>query len=235
MICWSRCASEAAVSTYVSATMAIEPTTKRVEYHSVSASGRRNLSDDIAHTAYGLQQVLLERSIDLVAESAHQDVDDVGLRIEVVFPYMGQDHRLRHDLARISHQVLEEREFTRAELDHRAAAYHLAGQKIERDVVDRDRGWLGGPARSAYQRLHPREKFCERERLREVVVAAGLQAAHPVVHGSSRAENQHGRRTPAATQLIDHAQPVALWQHQIDDSHVRVVFEGGRKSLFPIA
>src|SRR5258708_6462448 len=181
MICWSRWASEAAVSTYVRSTMTIEPTTKSVEYHSVSVSGHRYLADDIADTAYGLQQFFLERPIDPVAEPAHQDIDDIGLRIEVVLPDVREDHRFRDDLAGIPHQIFQQREFPRAQVECGASARHLARQEIQRQVVHGETRRLRRAARPAHERLHAREQLGEGKWLREIVVAACLQAADPVV------------------------------------------------------
>src|SRR5262252_8340105 len=106
--------------------MTIEPTTNSVEYQSVSASGHRylervSLPDDIAHTAHGLQEFFLEGPVDPIAEPAHEDIHDVGLRVEVVFPDVREDHRFRNDFPGISHQIFKQRELTRTQVDGRSA------------------------------------------------------------------------------------------------------------------
>ena len=141
-----------------------------------------------------MQQLLLERPIDLLAQPAHQHVDDVGLRVEVVFPDVRQDHRLRDDLAGVAHQVLEQRELARPQIDRLAAARHAARQQVEHQIVDRQRRRLGRARGAAHQRLHAGQQLGERERLGQVVVAAGLQAAHAIVDRAARAQNQHRRR-----------------------------------------
>src|SRR5262249_41144057 len=65
-------------------------------------------SEDISHAADRVQQLLLERAIDLLAQAADEHVYDVGLRVEVVFPHAREDHRLRHDAAAVAHQIFEE-------------------------------------------------------------------------------------------------------------------------------
>src|SRR5678816_1570775 len=111
--------------------MATDPTMKRVAYHSAIRSPNARVkrgckkgydpfwsgsgSEDLPHPPDGMQQFLLERPIDLLSQTAHQDVDHVGLRVEAVVPAVGQDHGLRHDPTDIAHQILEEREFPRAQ------------------------------------------------------------------------------------------------------------------------
>src|SRR6476660_1160171 len=110
--------------------MAIEPETNSVAYQSASRSPKNSglRPEDITHPAHGVQQLLLERPIDLLAQPADQDVDDVGLRIEVVLPDVRQDHRLRDDAADVAHEILEQRELARPQIDRLAAAGDAPGQ-----------------------------------------------------------------------------------------------------------
>src|SRR3954464_6358526 len=100
MICRSRWPRDAAASTYVSSTTASDPTMKRVAYQSAIRSpnaredrGRRSCSGskDIAHTTHRVQNLVLERSIDLFPQPAHQHVHDVRLRVEAVIPDVRQN------------------------------------------------------------------------------------------------------------------------------------------------
>src|SRR6476620_4018773 len=107
--------------------MAIEPETNSVAYQSASRSPKKrggekgvrplfSRPEDIANPAHGVQQLLVERPIDLLAQPADQDVHDVGLRIEVVLPDMRQNHRLRDDAPDVAHQVFEQRELARPQI-----------------------------------------------------------------------------------------------------------------------
>src|SRR5439155_17893107 len=102
--------------------MTIDPTTKRVAYQSAIRSpnarvntGRRSRSgtEDIADAAHGVQQLLLEWTIHLVAQPAHEHVDDVRLRVEVVRPHMRQDHGLGDDAPGTPQQIFRRRELAR--------------------------------------------------------------------------------------------------------------------------
>ena len=85
------------------------------------------------------------------------------------------------------------------------------------------------------QRLHAREQFGERERLGEVVVAAGLQAAHAIVHGVARAEDQHRHALAAPAQRVDQREAVETGQAQIDDGDVGPYFHRERQAALAIA
>src|SRR5256885_846638 len=122
MICRSRCSSDAAVNRYVKTTIAIDPTTNSVAYQSASRNPnarvkRGSRAEDIPDTADRLQQLFLERPIDLLAQAAHEHVDDVRLRIEAVLPDVREDHRLRDDFAGVAHQVLQKGELPRPQID----------------------------------------------------------------------------------------------------------------------
>src|SRR6185295_7405121 len=112
--------------------MTRDPATKSVEYHSVRNSGRGYLPEDITHAANRLQQLFLERPIDLVAQAADEHVNNIGLRIEVVLPDVRENHRFGDDLPGIAHQKLEQRELAWTKIDRLVRADNLSGQQIER-------------------------------------------------------------------------------------------------------
>ena len=181
-----------------------------------------------------VQQLLFERPIDLFPQAADQHVDDVGLGVEAVLPHVRQDHRLRHDLAGVPHQVLEERELPRPQIEHRAGPRDAPREQIEHEIVDGQRRRFRGAAGAAHQRLHARQQLRERERLGEVIVAAGLQAAHAVVHRSPRAQDQHRRQDAAAPHLLDEREAVAAREHHVDDGDVVGLSGGGRQPRVPV-
>src|ERR1044071_2260352 len=108
--------------------MAIALTTNSVAYHSARRSPNAPVdvlsTEDITDAPHGVQQLALERLVDLVAQTAHQHVDDVGLRIECVLPDVRQDHRLGDDATGVAHQVFEQAELARPQLDRTAVAAH---------------------------------------------------------------------------------------------------------------
>ena len=109
-------------------------------------------------------------------------VDHVGLRVEVIVPDAFQQHGARHHLAGMAHQVFEQPEFARLQVDRLPRALHLAAQQIELQVADAV-AWssCGGAVRRRSKRLDPRQQLGEGEGLGQIVVAAGPQALDPVV------------------------------------------------------
>src|SRR3569832_1690965 len=85
-----------------SAPSAAKPSSSAAAYHvarravSDQRRGRAGswLAEDISHPAQGVDQLRREAAVDLVAQAAHQHVDDVRLGIERVVPDVLQVHRL---------------------------------------------------------------------------------------------------------------------------------------------
>ena len=119
-------------------------------------------------------------------------------RVEGVVVDVGEDHGLRDDAPGVAHQVLEQRELPRPQLDLPAGPAHLAGQEVHLDVERGEARGLRRSRRAADEGLHAGEELGEGEGLGEVVVAAGLQAADAVVDGAARAQEQHRASAPRA-------------------------------------
>ena len=64
-----------------------------------------------------------------------------------------------------------------------------------------------------------RQQLDEGERLDEVVVAAGAQAAHAVVDLAERADDQEGRGDAVVAHLPHHGDAVDVGQHAVDGDH----------------
>ena len=102
-------------------------------------------------------------------------------------------------------------------------------------VADLQPRRFDGRRRSPHQRLHAREQFGKGEGLGEVVVAAGLQAAHAIVHGVARAEDQHRHVLAAPAQRVDQREAVETGQAQIDDGDIGPYFDREREAALAIA
>ena len=133
---------------------------------------------------------------------------------------MGEDRGLGDDAAGVAQQVFEQRELPRAELDRLRAALDLAGQEIERQVAGRQTRRFRGAGRAPDERLHAGEQLGEGERLGQVVVAAGLEAADAIVDGAPGAEDQHRHADAPGAQRVDQRQPVHARQLDVDDRRV---------------
>src|SRR6266480_2882676 len=59
----------------------------------------------VAGAANRMQQWLIETLVDLLAQSADVNIDDIGLGIEVIVPHVFEQHRAGHYMAGVAHQV----------------------------------------------------------------------------------------------------------------------------------
>src|ERR1051325_9695381 len=94
--------------------------------------GRLRGLEAISHSTDGVQHLLF--FVYFVADTAHQNIHHVRLRVETVVPDMFQDHRLGRHPAGMAHQKLEERKLSRLQLDALPSAFHLACQEIQAQI-----------------------------------------------------------------------------------------------------
>ena len=117
----------------------------------------------------------------------------------------------------MTHEVLEERELTRSELDGDASPLDVPGEAIETQVRESQFCWLLSHLPAARQRLHPGEQFWKREGLGQIVVASGLQALDSIVHRVARAEEEDRGFHASSPESADQAQAIEARQHDVDD------------------
>ena len=66
---------------------------ERAVIHVLGRSLRRfGLAHAVAHAAHGMDQLDRERIVDLAAQIAHVDIDDVGDALEALIPDVLEDH-----------------------------------------------------------------------------------------------------------------------------------------------
>src|SRR4051812_14115924 len=179
--------SDCASSTYVSPTIATELATKTIAYHSARRKPRvwrsrsRHL-ENIANASNRVDHPGLEALVDLLAKPEHEHVHDIRTRIEAVIPDVRQDHRLRHHPAGISHQIFEQRELARAQLDVVPLPGGTPRHQVERQVANGEVGGGRRARRPADEGVDAGQQLGKGERLGQVVVAAGFEPLHAVIN-----------------------------------------------------
>src|SRR5262245_4735065 len=103
--------------------------------------GRRTTlvgDDPEAEPAHGLDAFQWELVIELAAQPRHVDVDHVVERRAAMqlLPHVAAQHLARHDLPRMIHQIREQLELTRREIQHHAATRGAAADQVELDVAN---------------------------------------------------------------------------------------------------
>src|SRR5579859_2433497 len=134
-----------------------------------------------------VDELVISVDIDLVAQVADIDVDEVRFAEEIRAPDAVEDLVARMDFVRIHEQELEQRELLRGELDRLAGADDLVRVSVEDEIFRRQES----RSRLVASQLDadPREQLLDRERFRQVVVGAGIEAGDPIRHGVFRGEH----------------------------------------------
>ena len=79
-----------------------------------------------------------------------------------------------------------------------------------------------------HQGAQPRQQLVALERLDQVVVGAGVQAADPVAEAVARGDDQHRGRVVALAQGAQHVQPGPAWQAQVQQHRVVGMIDQGQ-------
>ena len=138
------------------------------------------------------------------------------------------DLRPQHDLARMTHQHLEDLVLLQCQRDRHTIARHTVSDRINAQVLDRqDHGPTEvGPSE---QRAQPREQFRERKRFGDVVVDTGVQRRHSIGQRITGGEHEDRHHDPLASEIAAHRQAVFRRQIPVDDQ--QSVIPRGRERL----
>src|SRR5690606_15674564 len=103
--------------------------TKTAAYHASSRKLvlRRKLAERakaVAGAAHRVDQIVVEVTVDLRAQPADVRLDDGGMRVEMEIPHVLQQHGARNDLPGVAHEIFEQPELLRLQLDAAAGARH---------------------------------------------------------------------------------------------------------------
>src|SRR4051794_34889211 len=138
------------------------------------------LSQPIPGAPQRLDALPRERYVDLAAQVADVDLDDVGIAVEVLVPHVMQQVGLADDLARMPQQVLEHRELPRRQRDLDAAPVAPPSGGVGEEFPRHEPGRPAAGAAPGHC-TQPREQYDERERLHQVVVRAEVERVADVV------------------------------------------------------
>ena len=140
---------------------------------------------------------------------------------EVVAPDTLVDQRAWQHLARVAHEQLEEVRLGRRQLEAAAGPSGVHRPQVEREVGEAQH--VGGLLfeRGPEQRPQPREQLLERERLRQVVVGAGVQALDSVADGVPCGQEQNGDTVAFAAQPAGDVEPVVARHHHVQHDRIR--------------
>jgi hypothetical protein len=82
---------------------------------------------------------------------------------------------------------------------------------------------------------HACEQLVERERLREEVAGAELEAAQLRRKVGARGEDQDRKLRPGALQRLQHGEPVELREQQVEDDEVEAIAQAALEAVLAVA
>src|SRR5215469_16808645 len=100
----------------------------------IGSRAQRVISYPVTQAPHRLQRGPFEGTVDLAPERADVDVDDPGIAVEGEVPDVLDQRSPGEDVARPAHEVLQQRELGRGELDLAAIARHLVPGRIQAQV-----------------------------------------------------------------------------------------------------
>src|ERR1700722_4530772 len=142
--------------------------------------------EDIARTADSLNRRPDARLIDLLSQSAHVYVDQVGARIEVVTPDRLEQHGARDRLSCMPHHEFKYAIFRGQKRNLLAVTQYLASNEIDMKSAYLQYGYALRRrfATAAQQHLDSRHEFVGIERFSQVVVTPCPQTPDPFIHAA---------------------------------------------------
>src|SRR5690625_2284335 len=170
-------------------------------------------------TAHRLDRVALVRSVDLVAQVADVDFDDVRVAVKREVPHIVEDVELRDDVALAAQKVLEYRELTGSQLDFGLSPPDALGTGVEAQVtgLEHDRAFAYAPTD---ERTQARDQDRMREGFGEVVVGAQVERVDLVPFPVLRGEHQHGCPVLVGAQGLAYLVSVEPGKHDVENDRV---------------
>ena len=83
-----------------------------------------------------MEQLRVPIGVNFFSEVVHVDINDVRRRVEAVVPDMFGNHRPGHDAPAMTHEVVEQGEFSGGQLDLLATAIDGTPRRIEGEIGD---------------------------------------------------------------------------------------------------
>src|SRR3974390_208587 len=158
-------------------------------------------TEAVPDAANGMDQRIGLLVVDLAAHPPDIDVDDIRRRIEVEVPDVLEQHGARDHASFVAHQIFQKLELLRQEIDLLAVPAHRPRYQVDGEVADTQDGLLGNSLAAPAECLQARQQFDERERLDQIVVAAGAQAPHALGDLSERTDDEEGSGDAGVAQL----------------------------------
>ena len=78
----------------------------------------------------------VEGLIYFLAQAADMDINNVGLGVKMIFPYIFQQHGPRHHMPRMPHEIFEQFKFSCMEVNTLTLPRHFALEDIQFQIAN---------------------------------------------------------------------------------------------------
>lgn len=141
-----------------------------------------------------MDQLPFKWFVDFIAQTAYPCLNDVGLRIEIVFPYMFHDHGLGNDAPGIAYQIFQKLKLQRLNVDSDISACDPVAQEIDCQIRHCERCRIGSRVCPSQKCLNACEKLGKGERFCQIIIASELKSAYFIFNGILCTENDNRSR-----------------------------------------
>src|SRR5262245_61701761 len=177
----------------------------------------------VAHAGLGDEVARARRiGLELAPDLGEVDAQVVRLRLVLGAPHLLKQLALRDELARVADEHLDDMPLGRREPDLAVAGADALGREVDREVGGLDDGFLVGGRGSPQGCAEPGEELVHPERLRHVVVGAGVEGRDLPALLLPHREDDDRDRGPAA-QAADHLDAVDPGQAEVEHDEVGVL------------
>src|SRR5256885_10701595 len=176
-------------------------------------------TETVPDTAHRVDQRIGLLAVDLAADAPDIDVDDIGRGIEMKIPDVLQQHCPGYDAALVANQILQKLKLSRKKKNFLAASAGGPRHQVDREIADAQDRLLDYGIAAPAKRLDARQQFDEGKRLDQIVIAAGPQAAYPIVDFSECTDNQEGGGDAIVAQLAHDRDALQIGKHAVDRNH----------------
>lgn len=194
---------------------------------------RSFLVQDIAETLDGLDEGTVPRPIDLLADTADADVDDVLGNCSAV-PDGVDDRGPSQNFMGMLEEILEQIVFLWAKNDLPVGTCHSMPRRVhDKVLVAQNRRrflWTCAPEDG----VDPGLQFVEGEGFGQIVVRTRVKARAPCVERILRREEDDGRRIPGFLRRLDDVDAVHLRKTDVEQDDVESTCEDSGETTFAI-
>ncbi len=169
--------------------------------------------------------------VKFATQIGHIAFDNAGISIEVVLPDMIQDLSFREDSIGVEHQIAQQFEFCRGELDANRPNKDLVGVLIHGQCAHADQGVIFFVERAAQDCFDPRDNLIQAKGLGYIVIAAHGEAGDLVLGRVFGGEEEYGAGVTTGSEPFGHPKSVDIGQHDIENNQVRFLIEHGGDGL----